>query len=250
MSNEKIKVYSNKLGFFIDSFDLNDLNGSKDNRDKLLDKLLGLIIKHPDLHCLLLSLLDKTCLHELIENPPNSPNQSNENSPNLLNIFYCYETHNYRFIHYTHQIKVEKFKLKERLKANNCEHEQLKFSDISHDDLGNYRLEKGSMIWKFKFEESQIMKASIVDIKEDLMGQLSEHIDKLAVAEGVGVVNDQINGFERKLHENKYYLYLHLHLEDYEENSLTKEIFNEWKSKIENIENQTIKKMLKIKSNH
>src|SRR5687767_7060529 len=96
LSDEKIEIYSNKLGFIIESFGLNYLTKdsksghSKDKRkqDKLFKQLHNLMIKYPNLSCLLLSLLDNACLNELIENSQIPPDQSNENPQTFLNLFY------------------------------------------------------------------------------------------------------------------------------------------------------------------
>lgn len=147
LSNEKIIVYSNQLGYPIASFDLEyfhsedskyaekkdqkkDKEYFKRKQEKLIKRLYNLMINHPSLICPLFSLLDNNCLNKLIESSPNLQNQLNENPEPESNYS---GPHNYIFVHHNHHlIKVNELILEKKWDANYYEREHLKFSDISN----------------------------------------------------------------------------------------------------------------------
>ena len=71
-----------------------------------------------------------------------------ENSKNL-HLFYNFELENYTFKIKNGCINAEVLEFNA---ANNYDYDHLIFSNL-HDDLKEYQLEKGSIIWKIRIEE-------------------------------------------------------------------------------------------------
>src|ERR1043165_436139 len=96
------------------------------------------MMKSPNLRCLVLSLLDDDCLGELIENK------------NLPRLFYDHEI---MFFIEGDDVKVDKLQFKEGLEEEY--YDPLRFSELSESRelLGEYQLEKGSIIWKIKIKD-------------------------------------------------------------------------------------------------
>ena len=119
--------------------------------------------QRPKLNCLLLPLLDRTCLDQLIDNLLNTPY-----------LFYNFESkHDYIFTMVDDHIQVDELKFKKAIKINNDDH--LNYSEFSelfnqHDvSSGYYQLEKGSNIWKIKIEELKKQKINTEKCKGEII---------------------------------------------------------------------------------
>src|SRR5688500_7673881 len=101
--------------------------------------------QRPKLRWLILSLLDDYCVDELIKNQ------------NIWRRFYNHET---VFLMEGDNVKVDQLKFKKNLEDDGY-YDPLKFSELSesHKLLGEYQLEKGSVIWKMKIKDINKQKA-------------------------------------------------------------------------------------------
>src|SRR6266540_3630181 len=129
--------------------------------------------QYPDLSYLLLSLLNHTCLDQLIEDLPNFPV-----------LFHHSENMNHTFVIVDGNVKVFNLTFKDLSKTKNNGYVNLKFSDISEladQDrwLGEYQLEKNSIIWKINVEEKQSEIKIIRDEIKNLVNDFDESIKQI-----------------------------------------------------------------------
>src|SRR6266542_1240746 len=118
-------------------------------------------MKHrPDLSCLLLSLLDHTCLEQFIEILSNSPI-----------LFYDSKFKNYTFSIVDGHIKVDQLEFHKVIKTKHHDYDHLKFSNLSSDQnvLGDYHLEKSSIIWKIEIKDLEKQKFNTKESKREMI---------------------------------------------------------------------------------